>query len=161
MVKAFEGVARQGKQDHMNVRSILSTKGSAVETVTGATSLGDAVATLRDRKIGALVVSRDGRYIDGILSERDVVTALAAHGASVLGRSVESAMSRSVVTCSAEDSVESLMESMTVGRFRHMPVVDADDQLCGIVSIGDVVKSRLNALQADNDALMDYLHQGR
>ena len=145
----------------MNVRSILDAKGTAVATVTAETSLGDAVAQLRDRRIGALVVSRDGKSIDGILSERDVVAALATHGASVLGRSVESAMSRKVVTCQIDDAAETLMATMTDGRFRHVPVVDEAGGLGGIISIGDVVKSRLGELQSDNEALLEYLHQGR
>lgn len=145
----------------MNVRSILDAKGSAVATVAAGTSLADAVAQLRDQRIGALVVSHDGKRIDGILSERDVVSALATHGAGALGRSVESAMSRKVVTCRLDDAVETLMATMTDGRFRHVPVVDDSGELSGIISIGDVVKSRVGELQADNEALLEYLHQGR
>ena len=108
-------------------------------------SLAHAAAELRDRGVGALVVSSDGRTLEGILSERDVVRALAAHGASALGRTVSSTMSANVVTCAAQDSVESLMAAMTERRIRHLPVVDADGALAGIVSIGDVVKLRLGA----------------
>ena len=143
----------------MNVDTILTSKGSDVATIVPDASLGDAVAQLRDRGVGALVVSADGQHIDGILSERDVVRALATHGASVLGRSVSSVMSVEVVTCDRADSVEALMQSMTDRRFRHLPVVDAD-VLAGIISIGDVVKARLNELQSENQALTDYIHQG-
>jgi CBS domain-containing protein len=145
----------------MNVQSILQTKGSDVATVNQQASLADATAQLRDRGIGALVVSNDGQHIDGIVSERDVVRALAAHGSSALGRTVASAMSTDVVTCAAGDSVEALMVSMTDRRIRHLPVVDDDGVLTGIVSIGDVVKARLGQLETENQALFDYITHGR
>jgi CBS domain-containing protein len=145
----------------MNVQSIVQTKGSDVATITKGASLADASAHLRDRGVGALVVSDDGRHIDGIVSERDVVRALAAHGAGALGRSVSSAMSTDVVTCSAGDSVEELMVSMTERRIRHLPVIDGDGLLSGIVSIGDVVKARLGQLETENQALFDYITHGR
>jgi len=145
----------------MNVRSILAGKGDDVATIGHGASLSAAAARLRDRGVGALVVSEDGRHIDGIVSERDVVRALAAHGASALGRTVSSAMSTDVVTCSSGDSVEDLMISMTERRIRHLPVADEDGLLAGIVSIGDVVKSRLGELETENQALVEYLHHGR
>jgi len=145
----------------VNVQSILGTKGAAVVTITDGVSLADAAMTLRDKSIGALVVSNDGQHIDGILSERDVVRALANHGASVLGRPVSSAMSKDVVTCRADDAVESLMLSMTERRIRHLPVVDDDGLLGGVISIGDVVKARLGQLEAENQQLYDYITQGR
>lgn len=145
----------------MNVQSILRVKGSDVATVDQHASLADAAALLRDHGIGALVVSGDGRRIDGILSERDVVRALAAHGAATLGRTVASAMSSDVVTCKVDDSVEHLMVLMTERRIRHLPVVDGEGLLEGIVSIGDVVKARLNQLETENQALFDYITQGR
>ena len=145
----------------MNVDTILAAKGRDVATIDQHASLTDAVAQLRDRGIGALVVSNDGRRIDGIISERDVVRALAAHGASALGRTVASVMSTAVVTCRRDDSVEELMASMTESRFRHLPVTDDDDVLTGIISIGDVVKARLNQLQSENEALTEYVRQGR
>jgi CBS domain-containing protein len=145
----------------MNVQSILQNKGSDVATLNQQASLADAAAQLRDRGIGALVVSNDGQHIDGIVSERDVVRALAAHGSSALGRTVASAMSTDVVTCAAGDSVEALMVSMTDRRIRHLPVVDDDGVLTGIVSIGDVVKARLSQLETENQALFDYITHGR
>lgn len=145
----------------MNVESILGVKGVAVVTVTSDVSLADAARQLRDAGVGALVVSDDDGRIDGIVSERDVVTALANHGASVLGRPVSSVMSRDVITCRNEDSVESLMRSMTERRVRHLPVADADGRLGGIVSIGDVVKSRLGQLENENQHLVDYITHGR
>jgi CBS domain-containing protein len=145
----------------MNVQSILQVKGSDVATITKGASLADASAQLRDRGVGALVVSDDGRHIEGIVSERDVVRALAAHGAGALGRSVSSAMSIDVVTCRTGDSVEELMVSMTERRIRHLPVIDGDSLLSGIVSIGDVVKARLAQLESENQALFDYITHGR
>jgi CBS domain-containing protein len=145
----------------MNVQSILTAKGTDVTTVTPDVSLAQAAADLRDRGVGALVVSSDGTTIAGIISERDVVRAIAAHGASALGRTVASAMSTDVITCRAEDSVESLMASMTDRRIRHLPVVDARGALGGIVSIGDIVKQRLGQLESENQALHEYVHQGR
>jgi CBS domain-containing protein len=145
----------------MNVQSILQAKGSDVATITKAASLADASAQLRDRGVGALVVSDGGRHIEGIVSERDVVRALAAHGAGALGRSVSSAMTTDVVTCKVGDSVEELMVSMTERRIRHLPVIDGDGLLSGIVSIGDVVKARLAQLESENQALFDYITHGR
>jgi CBS domain-containing protein len=144
----------------MNVSAILAEKGDDVVTIRPTAVLSEAAAALRDRRIGALVVSDDGQRITGILSERDVVLALAGHGARALGRTVASAMSPDVVTCGLEDAVETLMAQMTERRIRHLPVIDADGALRGIVSIGDVVKSRLAQLQSENQALHDYVHQG-
>jgi CBS domain-containing protein len=145
----------------MNVQSILGVKGADVATVSQGASLADAAAQLRDRGIGALVVSDDGVHIDGILSERDIVRALAAHGAGALGRTVGSVMSTDVVTCACEDSVHALMASMTERRIRHLPVVDPAQELAGIISIGDVVKARLGELEHENQALFEYITQGR
>ena len=145
----------------MNVQSILGVKGSDVVTVQEGISLGDAASILRDKRVGALVVSNDGQHIDGIVSERDVVRALANHGASVLGRPVSSAMSKDVITCRAGDAVESLMVSMTERRIRHLPVVDDAGVLGGVISIGDVVKARLSQLETENQQLYNYITQGR
>ncbi len=145
----------------MNVRTILGNKGADVATIGQKASLSDATAQLRDRGVGALVVSDDGRHIDGIVSERDVVRALAAHGSSALGRTVGSAMSTEVVTCGADDSVDDLMAAMTERRIRHLPVLDGDGLLAGIISIGDVVKARLGELQTENQALAEYITHGR
>lgn len=145
----------------MNVQSILGVKGSGVVTVRDDISLADAAMILRDKGVGALIVSNDGQHIDGIISERDVVRALANHGASVLGRAVASAMSKDVVTCRTGDAVESLMVSMTERRIRHVPVVDDVGILGGVISIGDIVKARLGQLESENQQLYDYITQGR
>ena len=144
----------------MNVQEILSAKGSAVATIDPGASLADATASLRDHGIGALIVSANGSTIGGILSERDVVRALAAHGGSTLGRAVSTAMSEDVVTCTAGDTVDQLMAMMTDRRIRHVPVTDESGSLVGIISIGDVVKARLGQLEHENDQLYGYI-QGR
>ena len=144
----------------MNVDAILKTKGSDVATIDQHASLTDAVAQLRDHGIGALVVSADGRHIEGIVSERDVVRALAAHGGGTLGREVSSAMSANVVVCQPDDTVDQLMAMMTDRRIRHLPVLDGAGEMAGIISIGDVVKARLGELELENNQLHDYI-QGR
>ncbi len=142
----------------MNVQSILSTKGSAVATIPRAGSIAELTAALRDHGVGALVVSDDGVRIDGIVSERDAVRAMAQHGAAVLGRPVSTCMSGDVVTCRPGDTIDALMSLMTARRIRHVPVVDDGDRLSGIVSIGDVVKARLGQLERENDQLHEYIH---
>jgi CBS domain-containing protein len=141
----------------VNVQGILSAKGSAVATIDPGASLADATASLRDHGIGALIVSADGTTIGGILSERDVVRALAAHGGSTLGRVVSTAMSGDVVTCAPGDTVDQLMAMMTARRIRHVPVTNESGSLVGIISIGDVVKARLGQLEHENDQLYDYI----
>jgi len=141
----------------VNVQSIIGTKGAAVETVPQTATLRDAVRLLGERRIGALVVSGDGRAIEGIVSERDIVRAAHALGSSALDSSVGSVMSTDVVTCSAGDGVDLLMALMTERRIRHLPVVDGRGHLTGIVSIGDVVKARLTELEHENHALAEYI----
>jgi CBS domain-containing protein len=141
----------------VHVHNILKLKGTAVATIHPEASLADATASLRDHGVGALVVSSDGRTIDGIVSERDVVRALAAHGGSTLGRAVSSAMSTTVTTCHANDTVDHLMSTMTERRVRHVPVVDDHGHLEGIISIGDVVKARVGQLETENNQLHDYI----
>ncbi|BAN01126.1 CBS domain-containing protein [Ilumatobacter coccineus] len=141
----------------MNVQSILSVKGTEVATITPETSLADAVAMLRDRGFGALVVSVDGASIDGIVSERDIVRAMAAHGASTLGHDVASCMSGNVLTCTVSDTIDHLMSMMTERRIRHLPVRDDNGNIAGMISIGDVVKFRLGELERENHQLHDYI----
>jgi CBS domain-containing protein len=141
----------------MNVQSIIGTKGPVVATITQTATLRNAVDLLTERRIGALVVSGDGKAIEGIISERDIVRAVAASGTSALDGSVGSVMSIDVVTCSVGDGVDRLMELMTDRRIRHLPVVDDRGHLSGIVSIGDVVKSRLTELEQENRALSQYI----
>lgn len=139
----------------MNVQSILGGKGTDVATIAQTASLWDAVQMLGERRIGALVVSGDGRAIEGIISERDVVRTAAA--GKLDGTSVGAVMSTDVITCSPGDGVDRLMSLMTERRIRHLPVVDDHGHLAGIVSIGDVVKARLSELEHENRALSDYI----
>jgi CBS domain-containing protein len=141
----------------MNVQSIIGGKNPVVATITQTATLREAVAQLTERRIGALVVSGDGKAIEGIISERDIVRAASHSGPSALDGRVGSVMSTDVVTCSAGDGVDRLMALMTERRIRHLPVVDERGQLAGIVSIGDVVKARLSELEQENHALSEYI----
>ena len=141
----------------MRISTLLAGKGDLVATITGDTTVAGAVAQLRAHGIGALVVSADGQHIDGIVSERDIVRGLHARHAALLDEPVTSIMTSTVFTCSPEDEVESLMAAMTERRIRHVPVV-SDGLLCGIISIGDVVKSRLAELEKDRKELVEYIN---
>ncbi len=140
----------------MNVKLILDEKGRDVVTVEAAASLGDVVQTLADRKIGAAVIVDEGNRIKGILSERDIVRALARRGAASLGEPVSSVMTASVTVCTETHTVDQVMEMMTNGRFRHVPV-ERDGQLAGIVSIGDVVRKRIEAVEREAEEMKAYI----
>jgi CBS domain-containing protein len=140
----------------MTVKAILSTKGSNVTTIEPNATLEDAIETLARHRIGALVVLGPEQRVIGILSERDIVRALAEHGATALTHSLAQVMTRKVSTCNESDTVSSLMEQMTRGKFRHVPVLD-QDRLIGIISIGDVVKYRLHEMELESEALRDYI----
>lgn len=140
----------------MHIVDILATKGSSVATISRTATVGDAVRDLAARSIGALVVSEDGARIDGIVSERDIVRRLDRAGGELLASPVASIMSTPVHTCAPDDTPEAVMETMTNRRVRHVPVV-RDGRLCGLVSIGDVVKSRIEALEADHKVLVEYI----
>jgi CBS domain-containing protein len=140
----------------VRISAVLAEKGESVATITGDATVVRAVNELAARRIGALVVSSDGRHIDGIVSERDVVRGLNEHHGSVLDEPVSSIMTSTVFTCSPDDDIESLRPVMTERRIRHVPVV-RDGELCGIVSIGDVVKSRIGELEKDRKELVEYI----
>jgi len=140
----------------MNVTTVLSTKGSEVITINPTATLEQAIAVLTQHRIGALVVLGAEDRIIGILSERDIVRALAEHGAGALAQPLAQSMTRTVVTCAQSDTISEIMDRMTRGRFRHIPVVE-QDRLVGIVSIGDVVKQRLTEMQQESEALRDYI----
>ncbi|MBI2704840.1 MAG: CBS domain-containing protein [Actinobacteria bacterium] len=144
----------------MHVRQILDSKAAGVATVAPSATLTDVARLLADHCVGALVVSDDGAQIAGIISERDLARAVAAHGAAALDLPVAEAMTTEVSTCSPSDTVDSLMEVMTHERIRHLPVT-VDGRLAGIISIGDVVKYRVAELQAESQALQEYLYSGR
>ena len=140
----------------MTVRTILSLKGRDVATILPQATLADAARLLSEKRIGAVVVIGPGQTVAGILSERDIVRALSKHGAGALTHTVESVMTREVVTCGPEETIPSLMQRMTAGRFRHVPVVE-HGRLAGIVSVGDVVKHRLEEMERESQALRDYI----
>ena len=142
----------------MRISDVLRGKGETVATVTPETSVAGLLTELSSRNIGAMVVvSSDGLL--GIVSERDVVRALREMGAELLGRPVSEIMTTLVATCSPEDSVDSLSVLMTTNRVRHVPVV-VDGRLAGIVSIGDVVKTRMEELEREQQQLQAYITQG-
>jgi len=140
----------------MNVREILSVKGREVVTIDPNANLATAAKVLAERRIGALVVTGPEDRIVGILSERDIVTALAKCGIDALETKITKVMTRKVTTCSLSDTISSIMDSMTAGKFRHVPVVE-QGRLAGIISIGDVVKHRLMEMENDQAALRDYI----
>ena len=140
----------------MRVLKLLEQKGAVVATIRGDATVADSVADLARHGIGALIVSADGQHIEGIVSERDIVRRLADREASLLGDPVSSIMSTDVQTCSMDDDVETLMALMTDRRIRHVPVVE-DGVLAGVVSIGDVVKTRIGELEKDRNELVEYI----
>jgi CBS domain-containing protein len=140
----------------MSVRSILRTKGQRVVTVTQADTIRDVVATLSREKIGVVVVSDDGAAVAGILSERDIVKALAEQGAKLLDLTARDLMTRSFTPANLDMPILHVLDMMTQGRFRHMPVVD-NGKLAGLVSIGDAVKARLDALESEAEHLKEYI----
>jgi CBS domain-containing protein len=140
----------------MTVAAILSDKGREVVTTTAAKSVAEAVAVLARRKIGALVVIDTGERIAGIISERDIVRVIASRGAAALNEPVASIMTKTVVTCTAGETIDSVMSRMTRGRFRHLPVV-ANGRLDGVVSIGDVVKARIGQVEREAEEMRTYI----
>jgi CBS domain-containing protein len=144
----------------MNVDVILHEKGGVVETVRPDAKVLLAVHRMRLQNVGALVVSRDGDQVEGLLSERDIVRGLTRYGADLLEMGVAAVMSRGVPVCSPADSITSVMDKMTRTRNRHVPVV-TDGRLCGIVSVGDIVKHRLEEMELQTHVLRDaYLSRG-
>jgi CBS domain-containing protein len=140
----------------VQISQLLRRKGHEVTTIDGAESVRTALALLTDKGIGALVVSSDGRRIDGIVSERDVARGLHSRGAGLLADPVSSVMTAQVHTCQPNASVHDLARTMTDHRVRHVPVVEGG-ALIGIVSIGDVVKARLDELEEERKQLVDYI----
>jgi CBS domain-containing protein len=140
----------------MTVAAILAGKGRNVVTTSAATPVAEAVAMLAEHKIGALVVSEGAQRISGIVSERDIVRALAKGGAAIMDGPVSAIMTRDVVTCADGDSINDVMSEMTRRRFRHLPVV-SNGRLSGIVSIGDVVKARIGQVEREAADLRAYI----
>ena len=140
----------------MTVAKILAHKGRAVVTAEASHSLHEASRMLADHRIGAIVVCGPGGTVAGILSERDIVRAMATHGAKALDERVGDHMTRRVVTCVAASPINQVMEVMSSGKFRHVPVV-LDGRLDGMISIGDVVKHRLAELEHESQSLREYI----
>jgi len=148
----------------MKISAVLASKGTDTVTIAPEATVSALISLLADHGIGAVVVSSDGTRIEGIVSERDVVRAMAAdpdagRSGGVRPKSVREIMTADVATISPEDTVDEAMQLMTAGRFRHLPVA-VEGALAGIVSIGDVVKVRLQALEDERAALVDYVTRG-
>jgi CBS domain-containing protein len=139
----------------MTVRSILNTKGHQIMSVEPDVKLSAAIKLLGEKKIGAVLVMNESR-VEGILSERDIVRVLGDRGAGVLEEPVSSVMTRKVVSCKETDTVAEIMEMMTTGKFRHLPVLD-NGKVVGLISIGDVVKWRVHEFETEQEALRDYI----
>ncbi len=139
----------------MTVRAILDTKGHQIQSVEPDAKLAAAIKVLADRKIGAVLVMSKGR-IEGILSERDIVRVLGDRGAGVLEEPVSSVMTRKVISCRQSDTVSAIMEMMTLGKFRHLPVVE-EGAVVGLISIGDIVKWRVREFETEQEALQNYI----
>jgi CBS domain-containing protein len=139
----------------MTVRAILDTKGHQIQSVEPGAKLSAAVKILAERKIGAVLVMNQGR-IEGILSERDIVRVLSERGAAVLEELVSAVMTRKVISCRQNDTVAGIMEMMTLGKFRHLTVVE-DERVVGLISIGDIVKWRVREYEMEQEALRNYI----
>jgi CBS domain-containing protein len=139
----------------MTVRAILDAKGHHVESVEPGAKLSAAIKRLVERKIGALLVMDKG-HMEGILSERDIVRVLGERGAQVLEEPVSAVMTRKVISCKPSDTVSAIMEMMTLGKFRHLPVIH-DGNVVGLISIGDIVKQRVQEYENEQEALRDYI----
>jgi CBS domain-containing protein len=143
----------------MFVSDILAQKGALVYTVTPSTSVAQISQHLSTRRIGSMLVVDTNNSLAGIVSERDLVRAMASHGAKAMELEARHVMTREVVTCDPDDSIDLVMETMTSGRFRHLPVV-RHGELLGLVSIGDVVKARLEETKHETEALKAYIVAG-
>jgi CBS domain-containing protein len=139
----------------MTVRAILDTKGHQIMSVRPEAKVSEAIGILGERKIGAVLVMSQAR-IEGILSERDIVRVLGERGASVLGEPVSAVMTSKVVHCRPNDTVAAIMEMMTLGKFRHLPVLEGE-RVVGLISIGDVVKWRVQEYETEQEALRTYI----
>ena len=140
----------------MNVKAILESKGHDVMTIGPDETLADAISVLAEHRIGALVITNGDRKVVGILSERDIVRIIAKEGAAALSQGVRKAMTAKVKSCSESSSVNEVMEIMTRGRFRHLPV-EKNGQLDGIISIGDVVKKRIEEVEREAEEIKQYI----
>jgi CBS domain-containing protein len=141
----------------MDIESILSVKGREVRTIRPDAKVAEAVRRMQQERVGALVVSEDGATIDGIISDRGIMNAIAERGVEVMHDTVASMMTREVFTCVPQDHVSAIMALMTERRIRHIPVLDGEGRLSGLVSIGDVVKHRLDEIQLEAESMREYI----
>ena len=153
-LRSFKG-AIGFKEATMTVRAILDSKGHQIQSVEPDAKLSDAIRILSERKIGAVLAMSKGR-IEGILSERDIVRVLGERGAAVLDEPVSAVMTRKVISCKQSDTVSAIMEMMTLGKFRHLPVLEGE-RVVGLISIGDIVKWRVREYEMEQEALRDYI----
>ncbi len=140
----------------MNVASLLNDKIGELITLKISNNINDAVNILSTNKIGVVIIVDDKNKLQGILSERDIIRGMGKSGVDIMQSSVTKLMTASVQTCAADSSVDSIMKSMTEGRFRHMPVMDGDN-IIGMISIGDLVKFRMKELEGEANAMRDYI----
>ena len=141
----------------MIVRQILKTKGSSVVSVPGAEPLANVATVLHEMRIGAVIVHDAQVHPIGILSERDIVSAVAEFGAAALDQPANLYMTEDIITCTPEDHIDTLMQVVTERRVRHLPVIERDGHLAGIISIGDLVKARIGELESEKEALRTYI----
>ena len=153
-LRSFKG-AIGFKEATMTVRAILDSKGHQIQSVEPDAKLSAAIKVLAERKIGAVLAMSKG-HIEGILSERDIVRVLGERGAAVLEEPVSAVMTRKVVSCKESDTVGAIMEMMTVGKFRHLPVLEGE-RVVGLISIGDIVKWRVREYEMEQEALREYI----
>jgi CBS domain-containing protein len=152
LAELFFGV----REAAMNVKAILAAKGGEVVTIEPTADLAAATQLLSANRIGAVLIRGAGGHIAGILSERDIVRALSQHGSAALALPVGQVMTREVMTCTEDETIGDVMERMTSGKFRHLPVV-SKGKLVGLISIGDVVKQRVDEIEHESEALKDYI----
>lgn len=145
----------------MTISKILAQKGNAVHTTRSTMTVEEAVKTMWELEISALVVCDDGRRIDGIVSDRGIIRALASKGTDIMARPIADIMTREVITCRPTDRINDIMAQMTERRIRHFPVVDNDDKLMALVSIGDVVKHRIDEIANDAEHMREYITNAR
>ncbi len=143
----------------MNISQILNAKGRAVSTARPDATLSEIIGKLAEKKIGAIVIVGDNGKVAGIVSERDIIRRLGVAGAAALNEPVSNAMTATVITCHESSTLEEMMEVMTQGRFRHVPVIE-EGSLVGIVSIGDVVKHHVAEVEMEVTAMRDYFATG-
>jgi CBS domain-containing protein len=141
----------------MDIESILAVKGRQVRTIRPDAKVAEAVRRMHAERVGALVVSEDGAMIGGIISDRGIMNAIAERGVEVMHDTVASMMTHEVFTCTAQDHVSAIMALMTERRIRHIPVLDGNGRLNGLVSIGDVVKHRLDEIQLEAESMREYI----